>query len=50
MSEHTPVAEFEIDETLVRNLLNDQHPDLSELDIRPLGNGWDNSMFRLGGR
>ncbi len=49
MSEHTPVAEFEIDETLVRNLLNDQHPDLSELDIRPLGNGWDNSMFRLGG-
>ncbi|CAL9331683.1 phosphotransferase [Streptomyces sp. enrichment culture] len=33
---------------LVRALLRDQHPDLSELPLREVGGGWDNRMWRLG--
>lgn len=43
-----PKAEHEIDEALVRGLLADQHPDLAGLDLTPVGEGWDNAMFRLG--
>lgn len=43
-----PVAEFEIDETLVRALLREQHPDLSDLELRRAAFGWDNVIFRLG--
>lgn len=43
-----PAAEVEIDVDLVRRLLTDQHPDLADLPIVELANGWDNVMFRLG--
>ena len=45
-----PDAEAEIDEQLIRQLLRNQHPDLSTLPITPLASGWDNVMFRLGER
>lgn len=40
--------DIDIDETLVRSLLVEQHPDLSELALTPLAFGWDNVIFRLG--
>jgi len=46
----TPIAELEIDTTLVRTLLAVQHPDLQQLPIEPVDAGWDNAMFRLGDR
>ncbi|MFF3769675.1 aminoglycoside phosphotransferase family protein [Streptomyces sp. NPDC002232] len=36
------------DEGLVRTLLQEQHPDLAELPLRPVPGGWDNQLFRLG--
>ena len=43
-----PEAEVDIDATLVRSLLADQHPDLSDRPIVELANGWDNVIYRLG--
>lgn len=43
-----PDAEFEITETLVRNLLAAQHPDFERLPLVPWATGWDNVIFRLG--
>ena len=43
-----PAAEVDLDAVLVRSLLEDQHPDLAQLELRELANGWDNVMFRLG--
>ena len=43
-----PEAEFEASASLVRSLLRDQHPDLADRPVTPLGNGWDNVLFRLG--
>lgn len=43
-----PEAEFEIDEPLVRSLLADQFPDLAGLDIHQVGEGFDNSLWRVG--
>ncbi|MFD5229022.1 aminoglycoside phosphotransferase family protein [Streptomyces qaidamensis] len=37
-----------IDETFVRDLVRDQHPDLADLEIRPVPSGWDNQLWRLG--
>lgn len=39
---------FDVTETLVAELLADQHPDLAGLSIRRADRGWDNAMFRLG--
>lgn len=39
---------FEIDESLVRFLVREQHPDLAALDLREVDGGWDNHMWRLG--
>ncbi len=44
----TPAADIEVDETLVRSLLTDQHPDLADLPLRLVANGWDNVIYRLG--
>ncbi|GAA1724548.1 aminoglycoside phosphotransferase family protein [Microbacterium paludicola] len=33
---------------LARELLAEQHPDLAELPLATLANGWDNSVLRLG--
>jgi aminoglycoside phosphotransferase (APT) family kinase protein len=43
-----PTAEWEVDEALVRALLVDQFPELAELPLTLLANGWDNVMYRLG--
>ncbi len=43
-----PAAEVEIDEPLVRSLLDDQHPDLAMLELAPVEHGFDNALWRLG--
>jgi aminoglycoside phosphotransferase (APT) family kinase protein len=32
----------------VRSLLEEQHPDLADLELREVAGGWDNKMWRLG--
>jgi aminoglycoside phosphotransferase (APT) family kinase protein len=44
----TPASDFQIGASLVRALLEQQHPDLAHLPIQTLDGGWDNTMFRLG--
>jgi len=44
----SPTAEVDVDETLVRKLLQSQHPDLAGLPVTQLESGFDNEMFRLG--
>ncbi|MBO0788214.1 MAG: phosphotransferase, partial [Actinobacteria bacterium] len=44
-----PAAEADVSPGLVRRLLAAQHPDLAQLPVEPLANGWDNVMFRVGG-
>ncbi len=41
-------AEIEITEGLVRDLLRDHHPDLTDHPIRLGARGWDNQLWRLG--
>ena len=43
-----PPRDVEIDDALVRALLEDQHPDLAALPLRRVAFGWDNELFRLG--
>lgn len=43
-----PAAEVEITEALIRDLLAAQHPDLADLPLTLVANGWDNVMYRLG--
>jgi len=43
-----PPAEIHIDEALVRALLHEQHPDLAALPLVEVGEGWDNTVLRLG--
>jgi len=43
-----PVAEIEVDESLVGALLAEQHPDLAGLPIQEMDAGWDNTLWRLG--
>ncbi len=45
----TPLAEIPISVELARGLLARQHPDLADLTITLLAEGWDNAVFRLGG-
>jgi aminoglycoside phosphotransferase (APT) family kinase protein len=44
----TPAAEVDVGLDLVRRLLASQHPDLAELPLELMANGWDNVMCRLG--
>ncbi|PZF57284.1 phosphotransferase [Curtobacterium sp. MCSS17_008] len=44
----TPAAEFHVDVDLVAALLRDQHPDLADLPLRVVANGWDNVVLRAG--
>lgn len=44
----TPAAEVDVDAHLVRALLRDQHPDLADLPLAVVANGWDNVVLRLG--
>jgi aminoglycoside phosphotransferase (APT) family kinase protein len=43
-----PAAEVDVSPDLVRELLSAQHPDLADLPVELLANGWDNVIFRLG--
>ena len=43
-----PAAEVEVTETLVGDLLEQQHPDLAGLALQEVGFGFDNSLWRLG--
>jgi aminoglycoside phosphotransferase (APT) family kinase protein len=43
-----PEAEVDLSAEVVRSLLVDQHPDLADLPIVELANGWDNVIYRLG--
>jgi aminoglycoside phosphotransferase (APT) family kinase protein len=43
-----PGAEVTIDTGLVRALLREQHADLASLPLVEAGEGWDNTLFRLG--
>jgi aminoglycoside phosphotransferase (APT) family kinase protein len=43
-----PDADIDISPSLVRALLEDQHPDLAHLTLVDVGHGWDNKIFRLG--
>jgi aminoglycoside phosphotransferase (APT) family kinase protein len=44
----SPGAEIDVDEGMVRDLLEAQHPDLAGLPLRLLDAGWDNTSWRLG--
>jgi aminoglycoside phosphotransferase (APT) family kinase protein len=44
----TPAAEVDVTADLVRRLLADQHPDLADLPVEPLAQGWDNASYRVG--
>jgi aminoglycoside phosphotransferase (APT) family kinase protein len=46
--EKMPAAEVDLSVDLVRRLLAVQHPDLAELPLQVLANGWDNLICRLG--
>lgn len=48
MSAATPKAEVEIHAELVTGLLSEQHPDLANLPLSVVDEGWDNVMYRLG--
>ena len=43
-----PAAEVDVDDALVRSLLEEQHPDLADRALTLVANGWDNVLFRLG--
>jgi aminoglycoside phosphotransferase (APT) family kinase protein len=42
------MTDTEITADLVRDLLQEQHPDLAGLAIREVAGGWGNQMWRLG--
>ena len=43
-----PAAEVDVTPELLRRLLAEQHPDLAQLPVAVLANGWDNVVFRVG--
>ncbi len=43
-----PAADVIVDPSLVRALLQEQHPDLAHLVPVKVAEGWDNALFRLG--
>jgi aminoglycoside phosphotransferase (APT) family kinase protein len=43
-----PAAEVAVDEAVIRALLREQHADLSHLALVEIGEGWDNTLYRLG--
>jgi aminoglycoside phosphotransferase (APT) family kinase protein len=43
-----PAAEIDVSPDLVRRLLAVQQPDLADLAIELMANGWDNTMYRVG--
>ncbi len=45
---NSPRPEIEVDEELVKRLLAEQQPDLADLPVRFVTEGWDNALFQLG--
>jgi aminoglycoside phosphotransferase (APT) family kinase protein len=43
-----PPAKVEVNDAVVQCLLGDQRPDLADLPLVRVANGWDNATFRLG--
>jgi aminoglycoside phosphotransferase (APT) family kinase protein len=43
-----PAADVDVSSDLVWRLLTEQFPDLAELPVEFMANGWDNTMFRIG--
>jgi len=43
-----PPADFEVNETIIRQLLKEQISEFRPLELKPLGLGWDNVMYKLG--
>jgi aminoglycoside phosphotransferase (APT) family kinase protein len=43
-----PPAEVDVTASLARALLTEQHPSLADRALRPLAEGWDNVLYRLG--
>jgi len=43
-----PAADVTVSPSLVRFLLQEQHPDLAHLEPVKVAEGWDNTLFRLG--
>ncbi len=48
MIKQTPPAEVHITTHVVKQLLLEQYPDLADLPLMAMGEGWDNVMYRLG--
>ncbi|MCB1256051.1 MAG: aminoglycoside phosphotransferase family protein [Microthrixaceae bacterium] len=48
MTRDVPPAEFDIDGSLVAELIASQHQDLAHLPLTFLASGWDNDIYRLG--
>jgi aminoglycoside phosphotransferase (APT) family kinase protein len=46
--EPKPASDLFVDASLVRALIQDQHPDLAHLEPVQVAEGWDNAIFRLG--
>ncbi|MGI5421998.1 aminoglycoside phosphotransferase family protein [Actinomadura luteofluorescens] len=42
------MEKFRSQQDLVRALLQEQHPDLADLELRDVAGGWDNTLWRLG--
>ncbi|MFE4462575.1 hypothetical protein ACFROC_34920 [Nocardia tengchongensis] len=42
------MQEVRFEQSLVRALLQDQHPDLADPELRDVEGGWDNQLWRLG--
>lgn len=46
--EGTRLSDTAIDERLLRDLLEEQRPDLADLEVKAVDGGWTNQMWRLG--
>jgi aminoglycoside phosphotransferase (APT) family kinase protein len=46
----TVTGDTPVTAALVRRLLHDQRPDLADLAVRHVADGWDNAVFRIGDR
>jgi len=43
-----PESDIEITDALVRQLIQEQHPDLGDEALTPVASGWDSEIYRLG--
>lgn len=41
-------SQIELSENQLRNMLDAQFPEFSDLELQPVANGWDNFIYRLG--